>query len=66
MRVPFAAPGVPVTLKPLEPRKPPCTLDSRELGRLNGQSLADQTARFNQRMEERPATPAIQRDGTAR
>jgi hypothetical protein len=50
MGVPFA--GEPVTLKPLEPMNPPFMLDSRELARLNGQNLADQTTRFNQHMED--------------
>ena len=50
--VPFAAPGEPVTLRPLEPMRPPVMLDSRELARLNGQSIADQTTRFNNRMED--------------
>lgn len=50
--VPLAAPGEPVTLRPLEPMRPPVMLDSRELARLNGQSIADQTTRFNNRMED--------------
>ena len=41
-----------MTLKPLEPMRPPVMLDSRELARLNGQSIADQTTRFNNRMED--------------
>ena len=50
--VPFAAAGEPMTLKSLEPMRPPFVLDSRELARLNGQSIANQTTRFNQHMED--------------
>lgn len=50
--VPFAAPGKPMTLRPLDPMRPPFVLDSRELARLNGQSIANQTTRFNQRIED--------------
>jgi len=50
--VPFPTPEGLATLKPLDPMKPPFVLDSRELARLNGQSIADQTTRFNQHMED--------------
>jgi hypothetical protein len=50
--VPFPAPGQHVALKPLGPMMPPVVLDSRELARLRGQSIANETTRFNNRMED--------------
>jgi len=50
--VPLAAP---VTLKPFDPSSlvaPSFTLDSREIARLNGENIANQTRLFNQRMED--------------
>jgi len=51
--VPLAA--APVTLKPIDPTSlmaPSFTLDSREIARLNGENIANQTRQFNQRMED--------------
>jgi hypothetical protein len=51
--VPFV--GMPVTLKPIEPNSfmaPSFSLDSREMERLNGENIANQTRLFNQRMED--------------
>ena len=52
MGVPFRAPGEPVALKPLGPMVPPVVLNSQELARLRGQSIVDDTTRFNNRMED--------------
>ena len=51
--VPFV--GTPVTLKPIDPNSlmgSSFSLDSREMERLNGENIANQTRLFNQRMED--------------
>jgi hypothetical protein len=48
--VPFV--GTPVTLKPIDPNSfmGSFSVDSREMERLNGENIANQTRLFNQRM----------------
>jgi hypothetical protein len=51
--VPFAA--APVTLKPIDPNSlmgSSFSIDGREMARLNGENIANQTRLFNQRMED--------------
>jgi hypothetical protein len=47
--------GTPVTLKPIDPSSvmgPSFNFDSREMERINGENIANQTRLFNQRMED--------------
>jgi hypothetical protein len=46
--------GTPVTLKPIDPNSfmGSFSVDSREMERLNGENIANQTRLFNQRMED--------------
>jgi|HubBroStandDraft_3_1064219.scaffolds.fasta_scaffold229925_2 hypothetical protein len=47
--------GTPVTLKPIDPNSlmgSSFSLDSREMERLNGENIVNQTRLFNQRMED--------------
>jgi hypothetical protein len=50
--VPFV--GTPVTLKPIDPNgfMGSFSVDSREVERLNGENIANQSRLFNQRMED--------------
>jgi hypothetical protein len=47
--------GTPVTLRPIDPSSvmgPSFSFDSREMERINGENIANQTRLFNQRMED--------------
>jgi hypothetical protein len=47
--------GTPVTLRPIDPNSlmgSQFSIDSREIERLNGENITNQTRQFNQRMED--------------